>query len=117
MTTNVTRAAPLKTAHVTTFINPSASGATAIIAAIPGAAIRVLGVGIVSTLANSVKFQSNSTDISATWPLGANGGIVLPFNEHGWCQTAIGEALNINMTVATATGIHISYIIVLNTQG
>lgn len=114
---NVTRAAPLRTAHITTFANPSGAGQSAIIAAIPGAAIRVLSLAMISTTANAVKFQSNNTDISATFPLGANGGFVLDFNEHGWMQTAIGEALNINMGTATATGVHLSYIVVLGTQG
>lgn len=114
---HVTRTAPLRTAHITTFANPSASGQSAVLAAVPGAAIRVLGVAIISTTANAVKFQSASTDISATFPLGANGGFVLDFNEHGWMQTAVGEALNINMGTATATGVQISYILVLGTQG
>lgn len=110
---NVTRAAPLRTAHITGFANPSALGQSTLIAAIPGAAIRVLGLAIIATTANAVSFRSAGTDISATFPLGANGGFVLDFNEHGWFQTAIGEALNINMGTATATGVQLSYIIVL----
>lgn len=108
---NVTRTPPKNTTIPSTFLNASSIGSTAIVAAQPGMRIRVVDAAIVSTLANTVKFQSAGTDISATFPLGANGGIVLPFNEHGWFQTAEGEALNINMTVATATGITINYII------
>jgi hypothetical protein len=73
--------------------------------------IRVISVAIVSTLANNVKFQSAANDISATFPLGANGGLVMSFNEHGWFQTNVGEALNINLSVGTLTGIQINYII------
>lgn len=108
---NVTRTAPQQLSIKSTFVNTSALGATAVIAAAPGMSIRVIDAAIVTTLANSVKFQSASTDISALFPLGANGGIVLPFNEHGWFQTAAGEALNVNLSVATATGIQINYII------
>jgi hypothetical protein len=68
-------------------------------------------VAAVTTLANSIKFQSNASDISATFPLGANGGLVMPFNEHGWFQTNVGEPLLINLSVGTATGIQINYII------
>ncbi len=109
MATHVARVAPLKTAVVSGFANPSASGATALIAAVPNGAIRVLALSVVSTAANNIKFQSAASDISATFPLGVNGGLVLPFNEHGWFQTSLSEALNINMTAATATGVQIVY--------
>jgi len=108
---NVTRTPPKNITIPSAFINASSIGATQIIAAQPGMSIRVIDAAVISTLANTVKFQSAATDISATFPLGANGGLVLPFNEHGWFQTAPGEALNINLSVATATGISINYII------
>jgi hypothetical protein len=118
MANHVVRVAPLKTAHITGFANPSASGNTALVAAVPGAAIRVLGVALVNGgTANNIKFQSATTDISALFALGINGGFVLPFNEHGWMQTAIGEALNINLSGATAVGVQISYILVLGDRG
>jgi hypothetical protein len=106
---NVTRTVPLVTSHVNLGATTAASGATVLIAAVAGTKYRVLSVVIVATLANSVKFQSASTDITATFPLGANGGLILPFNEHGWFETNVNEALNINMTVATSTGIQIQY--------
>jgi hypothetical protein len=108
---NVTRTAPQQPSIKNIFINSSSSGATQIIAAQNGMSIRVIDAALVSTLANTVKFQSNATDISASFPLGANGGLVLPFNEHGWFQTNVGEALNINLSVGTATGVSINYII------
>jgi hypothetical protein len=117
MGSHVVRTAPLRTAHITAFANPASLGSNTVLAAVPGAAIRVLGLATVATVANSVGFLSNATPISATFPLGANGGFVLPFNEHGWFQTAIGEALNITMSVATATGVHISYILVQGDRG
>lgn len=113
---NVTSAVPVNTAHVNLGANPSSSGATALVAAAAGARYRILSVAIVTTLANAVKFQSASTDISATFPLGANGGIVLPFNEHGWFETNTNEALNINLGTATATGVQIQYIKLASTQ-
>lgn len=109
---NVTSTPPKNRTVISTFVNASALGSTAVVNAIAGKSIRVVSAAIVTTLANNVKFLSAATDISATWPLGANGGIVLPYNDHGWVQTAEGEALNINLSVATATGVHIEYIAV-----
>lgn len=118
MGSHVVRTAPLRTAHVTGFSNPTAIGNTVAVAAVAGAAIRVLGMALVNGgTANNVKFQSNTTDISATFALGINGGLVLPFNEHGWMQTAVGEALNTNLTGATAVGVQLSYIYVLGDRG
>lgn len=108
---NVTRTAPQQPSIKNIFINASSLGSTQIIAAQTGMSIRVIDAAVVTTLANTVKFQSNATDITASFPLGANGGLVLPFNEHGWFQTNIGEALNINLSVGTATGLQINYII------
>jgi hypothetical protein len=108
---NVTRTAPQQPSIKNTFLNTSTIGANQIIAAQTGMSIRVIDAAIVSTAANNVKFQSAANDISALFPLGANGGLVLPFNEHGWFQTNVGEALNINLSAATATGVSINYII------
>lgn len=107
---NVTRTSPQKTPHQNAFVTSASSGANEVVAAVAGAKYRVLSVVAVATAANSIKFQSASTDITATFPLGANGGFVLPFNEHGWCETAVGEALNINFSAATSTGVQVHYI-------
>lgn len=92
--------------------NASASGDTTLVAAVPGRRVRVLALAGVTTLANSVHFRSNATPIAATFPLAANGGVVLPVNELGWFETAFGEALVVNMTAATATGLQIVYVMV-----
>lgn len=93
------------------FANPSSSGNTQVVAAQgAGVKIRVLSLVIVSTIAQTVKFQSATTDISAGFPVAANGGIVLPPNDHGWVQTADNEALNINLSAATATGVQVVWI-------
>lgn len=94
------------------FVNASSTGNTAVVAAITGQKIRVLAVLAVATLANNIKFQSATTDKTALFPIGDNGGFVLPYNQAGWFETAEGEALNINMSVATATGIQITYEVV-----
>lgn len=111
MATNVTTTPVKNTVIYQAFITPNSIGANQILAAVPGLKIRVLSAAIVTTAANSVKFQSAANDISALWPLGANGGFVLPYNEHGWVQTNAGEALNINLSNATSTGVHVQYIV------
>ena len=108
---NVTSAPGKVTAIKRAFINPSSLGSNAFIAAVPGRGIRVLSIALIAGGAVSAKFLSAATDISATFALAANGGFVLPFNEHGWFQTADGEALNLNLSAAVATGVSIQYIV------
>jgi hypothetical protein len=107
---NVTRSSPAVSPHRNAFVNPSTATTTTIAAAVAGKIFRVLSVAAVSTIANNINFGSNATAISATFPLGANGGVVLPFNEHGWFQTNAGEALNIVTSAASATGVQVQYI-------
>lgn len=109
MSMNVVRVLPRETAVKNTFVTVTSLGSNEVIAAITGKRIRVVGLAVITTLANAIKFMSAATGISATLPLGANGGVVLPFNEHGWFQTAEGEALNINLGTATSTGVQVVY--------
>lgn len=94
------------------FTTASSTGNTAVVAAQTNNKIRVHAVLVVSTLANSIKFQSASTDKTALFPVGATGGFVLPYNPAGWFETAVNEALNINMSTATSTGVQVTYTLV-----
>lgn len=91
-------------------LDTSSLGSNELVAAISGRSINVLSLAVVTTASNSIKFLSDATQIGATMPLGANGGFVLPYNPYGWFNTEEGEALNINLSVATATGVMITYI-------
>lgn len=91
-------------------IDVSSMGSNEVLAAVTGRQINVLSLAIISKLSNDIKFLSAASQIGATMPLGANGGFVLPYNPYGWFNTAEGEALNINLSVATATGVMITYI-------
>lgn len=107
---NVTIVPPLVTTVKKAFVTPSSLGATAVVTAPSSVArIRVLGLVAITTLSNSIKFQSAATDISATFPLAANGGFSLPYTEHGWFETNAGETLNINLSVGTSTGLQLLY--------
>jgi hypothetical protein len=89
-------------------VNATTTGNTEVVAAQgAGVKIRVLSMAIVSTIAQTVKFQSGTTDISAAFPVAANGGLVMPKNDHGWFETAANEALNINLSEATPTGVQV----------
>lgn len=91
--------------------SPSSSGNTEVVAAQgAGVKIRVLSLVIITTDAQTIKFQSATTDVSAAFPMAANGGMVLPNNDHGWVQTAANEALNINLSAASATGVQVVWI-------
>ena|ERR1700739_2335898 len=91
------------------FLNASASGNTTAIAAQAGQRILVLQAIVISGAAGSVKFATSTgpTDISATWPVAANGGFVIPYSQLGWFQTNIGDALLFNQSGATSTGVHL----------
>ena len=108
--TNVTRASPLVSPVREVFVNPSTATTTQILPAVPNKKYRVLGLALVTSAANNVSFKSAAADITAVWPLGTNGGLVLPYNEHGWAETNAGEALQITTSAATACGVHIMYI-------
>lgn len=109
---NVTSTPPKHSAVQRIGITASSLGNNTLVVAQTGKKIRVLGFVAVSTLANSIKLQSASTDITGLFPLGANGCFTLPYCDHGWCETAEGEALNINMSVATSTGVQLVYMVI-----
>jgi hypothetical protein len=111
MAMNVINVVPLNTAVQRAAVTTATSGAT-LVAAQTGKRIRVLAMVAITTLANSINLDSGTTDITGIFPLAANGGLVLPFCEHGWCETAAGEALNVTISVATSTGIQLIYMVI-----
>lgn len=94
------------------FVNATASGSTAVVAAQGvGVKIRVLSVFVCTSTALTVKFQSASSDISCGSSLAANGGYVMPENPHGWFQTNANEALNVNLSsAATNVGVQVIWV-------
>lgn len=93
-------------------IATSSSGATAIVAAVTGKKIKVIGVWLSSNGTVNVKWQSASTDITGLAYLLQGNGYVLPTGSPGvahWFETASGEALNINLSATVAVGGSIVY--------
>lgn len=115
---NVTSAPGRYTAIQQTFVNASSIGANTLVnaATINGglgatSVIRILSMALISTAANTVKVQSAANDISSSWDFGVNGGMVLPFTEHGWFEGNPGESININLTAATKVAVHVKFIV------
>lgn len=100
-------------------IDASASGDNAIVAAVAGKRIRVIGYTIIAGAAVTAKWRSATTDISGGMALAANGGaapsvsVLSPGGMFGVLQTEPGEALNLNLSDAVAVGGHLVYIEVL----
>lgn len=107
---NVTAAVPLNTPHIDAFVSPSTATTTQIAAAVPGQRYRVLSTYCSALAAQTFQFTSNATPIAATIHIGAAPIAVLPFTEHGWFETAIGEALQVVTSAATASGVQVQYI-------
>lgn len=82
-----------------------------VVAAVPGRVIRVLSLAILCGATGTVAtLNSGSTAISMQFQNGANGGAVLPHNDYGWFETAIGEALTLTTGAGTTTGIQVNYV-------
>lgn len=92
---------------------------SAVVAAVAGYAIRVLNVyALAGGTATNLTFNSKpggaGAAISALLANDANGGEVLPYNPHGWFQTAISEGLSVTTGAGATTGLQVSYILVPN---
>lgn len=94
------------------FATLAASGA--VIAPVAGFKIRVLGFIASALAATAIKFQNTTggQDLSATFSLGNTGGLVVPVTPAGWFDTAVGDGLSLNMTVATTVGVQVIYALV-----
>lgn len=96
-------------------LTASASGATAVVGATAGKKIKVLFYDLMVNGAVNVKFQSNATDLTGLYYFDAAGkGKVndTNYDNSPWFETAVGEALNINLSAAVAVGGVVGYILV-----
>jgi len=81
------------------------------------AAIRIISLAMVTGgTATNVTFKSKESNeasvaISPLIANGANGGVVLPINYHGWAQTPdVARAVTVTTGAGSATGITINFI-------
>jgi hypothetical protein len=92
-------------------IAASSSGDNSIVALVSAKKIRVLAYKLVANGAVNAKWRSNTTDKTGLSYMAAAGdGEVLPYNPLGWFETAVGEALQLNLSAALAVGGHLTYV-------
>ena len=87
-------------------------GDNTLVAAVAGKRIRVHSlVLLASGGANTVRLESaaGGTALTGQMDIIDNGQLVLPHNPAGWCETAAGELLNLELSAATAVAGLLTY--------
>mgnify|MGYP001567471915 CR=1 FL=1 len=100
--------------YKTEWVNATAAGDTQVVERVEGKKIR----GVAFSLNNgggsvaTIHFRSNQRPITSDKDLAADGGgMVAAFSQGGiWFETAVGEALNINLAAAGTIGVDVTYI-------
>ncbi len=82
-------------AHSMVKVDADSGGGSEIVAAVAGKKIIVTSCALVSTSTDTFQFKSATTAITGDMKGAAGAAVVLPFNNKGWFQTAVGEALNL----------------------
>lgn len=94
-------------------INASSSGDNTIVAAQSGKQIRVTSYSLLCASAVNGTWKSGaSTSLSGAMPFGANGGIAQPEILTGCLETAVGDALVLNLSGAVQVSGYINYQII-----
>ena len=102
---------PLIVAHSTVLyapINATNSGNTQVVGAVSGKRIRVIAFAVVANATVNIKFQSGTTDITGSMRIVEGGGIAHAY-DGGLFQTAVGQALNINLSANATVGGYVVY--------
>lgn len=92
-------------------IDVATSGNNTLVAAVASRKIRVLSAFMVASAAVTVRFQSGAagTALSGQMVLAANSGFVLPYNPHGWSETAVNTLLNLELSAAVSVDGMLTY--------
>ena len=102
---------PLIVAHSTVLyapINATNSGNTQVVGAVSGKRIRVIAFAVVANATVNIKFQSGTSDITGSMRVVEGGGIAHAY-DGGLFQTAVGQALNINLSANATVGGYVVY--------
>lgn len=83
-------------------IDLAATG-TLVAAQAAGVKIRVVGLFLVNTTAQTLTFKSaaGGTALTGAMALGANGVLALPFSPQGWFETAAAALLELSLSGTT----------------
>lgn len=85
-------------------IDHAGSGDNTLVAAVGGKKIRVLALFLVAAGSVNVRLESGASGTALTGQMNlvVNTGFVLPFNPVGWCETAVGALLNLELSAAVS---------------
>ena len=89
-------------------INATNSGNTQVVGAVSGKRIRVIAYAVIANATVNIKFQSGTTDITGSMRVVEGGGIAHAY-DGGLFQTAVGQALNINLSTNATVGGYVVY--------
>lgn len=89
-------------------ISATNSGNTQVVGAVSGKQIRVIAYAVVASATVNIKFQSGTTDITGSMRVVEGGGIAHAY-DGGLFQTAVGQALNINLSNNATVGGYVVY--------
>jgi hypothetical protein len=90
--------------YINLVVDHATSGDNTLLAAVAGQRIIVHQLFLVAAGAVNVRFESGTggTALTGQMNLAANGGLVLPFNEKGWFETAQNTLLNLELSGAVS---------------
>ena len=89
-------------------INATTSGDTQVVAAVSNRRIVVVAYAVVASATVNIRFRSGTTDITGAMRLVEGGGIAHAYDA-GLFQTAVGQALNINLSTNATVGGYVVY--------
>lgn len=91
-----------------TIINANSAGDTTVVSAVTNKKIRVVAFAVVAAGTVDVRFKSGNTDITGSMRLLEAGGIAHAF-EGGLFETAVNQALLINLSSSVQVGGYVVY--------
>jgi len=93
-------------------IDAATSGDNSIVAAVAGKKIRVVSGFAIGAGTVTARFESGAsgTALTGQMSIAVNTGFVLPYNPAGWFETAVGAALNLELSAAVSVDGSLSYV-------
>lgn len=93
----------------------STGGDNTLVLAVTAKKIRVIALALVASGgANTVRLESDASGTAMTGQMDIvdNGQLVLQYNPAGWCETAAGKLLNLELSAGTSVAGVLAYVTV-----
>ena len=93
----------------------STGGDNTLVLAVASKKVRVLALALVASGgANTVRLESDASGTALTGQMDiiSDGQLVLPYNPAGWCETAAGKLLNLELSAGTSVAGMLAYVTV-----